>query len=111
MLAQRLLIAVLARLGSCTASGLRSLDQAITRSSWRVLHGRYFLNSSQARVPSPLDLRGINGQREVWPAFEQGLERASAFDAGELVTETEVDARAKRDMPVRPPIEVESLGP
>ena len=56
-----------------------------------------------------MDLRRINGQREVWPALKQRLERASAFDAGELVTEAEVDARAKRDMPVRPPIEVESL--
>src|SRR5262245_35615564 len=79
--------------------------------SWQVIHDRQLFNSSQARLTSPLDLRRINGQREVWPALEQGLERASAFAAGELVTETGVDDRSQGDWEGRAPIEVDSLGP
>src|SRR5688572_23872781 len=69
-----------------------------------------FFDSSQARLPPPSDLRWLNRQGEVRPAFEQCLESASAFDAGELMAEAKMNARSERDVPVRPSLEIEPLG-
>jgi hypothetical protein len=44
------------------------------------------------------------------PTREQGLQRALAFDAGELVAKAEVDAGAEGEMPVGLSLQVEPFG-
>jgi hypothetical protein len=48
-----------------------------------------------------------NRQREVRPARVESLERAFGFQAGELMTEAKMNARAEGNMPVWPSREVE----
>ena len=57
-----------------------------------------------------MNLRRLNRQPERRPAREQRLQCANAFDTRELVAETEMNARPEREMPVRPPLEIEALG-
>ena len=59
---------------------------------------------------APFDLGRINGKRQFGPAPQQRFERASAFDAGELMAEAEVNPGAESDMAVRPALQIEPLG-
>ena len=58
----------------------------------------------------PSDLRVRHSQLELRPASEQCLQRALAFDTRELVAKAKMDARAKGEMAVRPPLEIEPFG-
>src|SRR4029450_5634009 len=50
-----------------------------------------------------------HGQREVRPAFEEGLQRALTLNSGELVAQTEMDPRAELQVAVGLPLEIKLL--
>jgi hypothetical protein len=62
---------------------------------------RQVLDRLEARPFAPRDFRFIDRERQSGPALEQGFQRASAFNAGELMAKAEMDPGAERDMPVR----------
>src|SRR5262245_22238328 len=66
-------------------------------------------NCLQAWPPAPFDLGLVHRQRQSWPAPEQGLQRACALDARELVAQAVMNAGTEGDMPVRFPREIELL--
>src|SRR5262249_25159373 len=73
-------------------------------------HGdRQMLDRPQARPSAPLDLRFVYGQLQFRPPPKQGLERAYSLDACELMPQTEMNAGAEGDMPVRPALEINLL--
>ena len=63
-----------------------------------------------ARSPAPLDLRELDCQLKFWPARVQSFKRAFALQTRELMAETEMNARAKGNVVVRPSLEIELLG-
>src|SRR5215467_10148319 len=65
------------------------------------------LDRPQARPP--LDLRFVYGQLQFRPPPKQGLERAYSLDACELMPQTEMNAGAEGDVPVRPALEIKLL--
>ena len=52
----------------------------------------------------------LDRQFECGPAREQRLQRADRLDARELMAEAEMNSGAEREMPVRPPFEIEPFG-
>jgi hypothetical protein len=59
------------------------------------------LNGLEARSLAPSDPGFIHRQFEFRPAPEQGVERAGALDARELMAETKMNSGAEGEMPVR----------
>src|SRR5262245_61061043 len=70
---------------------------------------RQMLDRLQARPLAPPDLPFIDGQVQLRPAPEQGLQRAYPLDARELMAEAEMDAGAEGHMPIRLALEIELL--
>src|SRR5262249_11243192 len=73
-------------------------------------HNRQAVDGIKPGTLAPRALRLRDGKGKLWPALEQRLQPAPALKAGELVAETEMNAGAERDMPVRPALKVEPLG-
>ena len=56
---------------------------------------------------APGNFRFIDRERQCGPTLEQGFQRASAFDARELMAKAEMDSGAEGDMPVRLSLQIE----
>src|SRR5215510_2425938 len=65
------------------------------------------LDRLQARPLAPFDLRVVHRQLQSRPAPEQGLERAGALDARQLMAKAEMNSGAEGDMPVWLALEIE----
>jgi len=63
----------------------------------------------EARTFAPGDFGLVNRERQFRPALQQRFERASAFDARELMAETKMDSGAEGDVAVRLALKVEPL--
>src|SRR5215510_7543542 len=61
----------------------------------------------QARPLAPFDLRFVHRQLQSWPAPEQGLERAGALDARQLMAEAKMNSGPEGDMTVWLALEIE----
>ena len=70
--------------------------------------GKLF-NGPEARPLPPKNGLHRHGQLELRPALEERFERALSLDTGELVTQTEMDPRAEREMAVGSPLQIERL--
>src|SRR5262245_53926332 len=73
-------------------------------------HNRQLRDHADAGPSPPTNLRWLDRQSKLRPACEQRLQGASPFDARELVAEAEMNSGAEREMPVRPPLEIEPFG-
>src|SRR5262245_46006174 len=71
---------------------------------------RQALDRPHAGPLAPPDLALVDCERQPGPAAKQCLEGARPFDACQLMAETEMDAGAEGEVPVRPPREIELLG-
>src|SRR5262249_33202871 len=71
-------------------------------------NGKLF-NGPEARALPPANGIRRDGQRESRPALEERLQRALGLNAGELVAQAEMDARAERQVAVGSPREIELL--
>src|SRR5262245_4161787 len=67
------------------------------------------LDRLQARPLAPFDLGSVHRQLQSRPAPEQGLERAGALDARQLMPKAKVNSGAEGDMPVWLALEIELL--
>src|SRR5262249_50890367 len=63
----------------------------------------------KARSLSPTNRTRWHSQLQLWPAFEESLQRTLALNAGELVAQAEMDPRPKRQVAVGSPLEIEFL--
>src|SRR5262249_61888804 len=68
---------------------------------------RELLERAQAGSALPPDMRRIDREAQLRPSREQCLQCTDRFHARELVAETEMDSSPERQMPVRPPLELE----
>jgi hypothetical protein len=65
-------------------------------------HDRQMLDRLDAGPFAPGNFRFIDGERQGGPTPQQGFQRASTFNARELMAKAEMDPGAECDVPVRP---------
>jgi hypothetical protein len=74
-----------------------------------VVLDRQLLDCPQARPLSPTNGFWRDCQFELGPAFKKRFQRALALDTGELVTQTEMNSRAEREMAIGAPLQIDGL--
>src|SRR5437016_1276883 len=84
----------------CPCATIKTPKSLLSFRSVRAGHNRKAIDGVEAGTLAPGDLGLRDSERQLWPALEQRLQRALAFDARELMAEAEMDAGAERDMPV-----------
>src|SRR5215471_12509291 len=77
--------------------------------SLRVDRDRKLFDGPQARPPPPANRVRRHGQLQVRPALEERLQRALGLNAGELVAQAEMDARAERQVAVGSSLKIELI--
>src|SRR5262249_30647825 len=70
---------------------------------------RKLFDGPQARPPPPANRVRRHGQLQVRPALEERLQRALGLNAGELVAQAEMDARAERQVAVVSSLKIELI--